>query len=1415
MFYANNKKNRSFVNTIVFICATVIFAAQTMGQITVSPSRNANNISAATNITVTFGSQMNSTTYAGNVYVVGIQSGIHTGAFSNVSATSFTFNPDSNFTTGEVVNVTLGKNILEDDGDSLTNGYTWHFTIEVTKGNGEFIQTSFDSLGHGVNYLANGDFDNDGDIDIAAVSSSDNLIMIMRNDGSENFVVSSTINVGTDPYGIIARDFNNDGYLDLANTDRGNNEFRISLNDGAGNFLPSATYPTGSDPIQIGGADFDGDGFCDIVTSHFNSFNIYIYFGEGDGTFGNAYTPPQGTGGVARAYGLATADYDNDGDVDIVLSTHAHNTIFYRNNGNRTFTRVQTYPTKRYASSIAAADLNNDGYIDFVTGDEFSDSLSLLLNNGDGTFTLDTSLNSGGKSHAVVLADYDNDGDIDIAVTHMTLDKITILYNNGNATFSNPFTITTGDAPISLTGADFDGDGDIDLMTTSSAKSTYFLRNAPLITLTALSPANESVDNATTGSISGTFSYTMKQSSLTTSNIIVHGSLSGKINGTITSTTSNSFTFVPSAELQRGEKIFVTLTQNILTASDDSLFGGYSWNFTTRTIGGKGTFTLDTTFSSGGTKPTSIVSGDFNKDGYLDLAVANQGSNTVVIFKYDIPAKKFKRDAILFVGTNPQSITASDLNNDGFLDIVTANSGDTTISILGNDGSGNFSLVASVGVTTPAGTDPYAVIATDVDNDGDNDLIVSLYLSSLISVVRNDGAFSFTRIKTQSTGSLPVAIAAADFDADGLIDLGVLSLLNDKISRMKNVRKGNFQEVGTLITGSRPYSLVTADFDNNGFVDFATVRSNENNVKLIFNNGNSTYRSDSNYIDVGKIPRYIGATDVDGDGAIDIICANSNSDNISVLKNDGSGHFTQLNTIDVGSEPSYIAFGDYDNDRDVDMAIVNTNANTVSIVRNDDFISVSGKIYRDFNGDSSIVGENTLKNWVVKVYSNSILQEQKKSDLLGAYSFTNLPAGAYTVEESLLVSSWSQTYPKPGNGVTLNVNGTNAGPLAYSVTLSPGVSFTNLDFANKPTDTVFFRTLRAEEGLLVKPAKLKYTKGIPNEPNFGTVLEAEFKRISKVLPIPTMLGIPQTGENTKKYAWVVYKKAAEMGQLYTSPHVFTDTTNKQAFPLDYVRDLNGVNTTSKKLVKVLKPSRKKFNNVALEQGVIFKFNLMASKDSIIPPHFGDKLVLAEPFELAGRELEGKTLAYIGDVLDTIMTYWEINGINTPSARENLYNFSTKILKKINEAFYDSLAPDNYIIDSLGVVSKKNPYAVKLRGVRSAQDVDIVEKLDGKAHESGSQNEPFRFELYQNYPNPFNPTTTLSFVISQSSFVTMKIYNILGQEVTTLLNNEAMEEGLHEVQFDASRFSSGVYFYRLTSTSENKTFVDIKKMVLMK
>ncbi|RPH36183.1 T9SS C-terminal target domain-containing protein, partial [bacterium] len=88
--------------------------------------------------------------------------------------------------------------------------------------------------------------------------------------------------------------------------------------------------------------------------------------------------------------------------------------------------------------------------------------------------------------------------------------------------------------------------------------------------------------------------------------------------------------------------------------------------------------------------------------------------------------------------------------------------------------------------------------------------------------------------------------------------------------------------------------------------------------------------------------------------------------------------------------------------------------------------------------------------------------------------------------------------------------------------------------------------------------------------------------------------------------------------------------------------------------------------------------------------------------------------------------------------------------------------------------------------------------------------PPMFRLEQNYPNPFNPSTTIRFALPRRSHVSLTVFDMLGQEVATLVSGEVVA-GYHEVRFDASGLATGVYFYRLQAGD----FVEVKRLMCLK
>jgi hypothetical protein len=143
-----------------------------------------------------------------------------------------------------------------------------------------------------------------------------------------------------------------------------------------------------------------------------------------------------------------------------------------------------------------------------------------------------------------------------------------------------------------------------------------------------------------------------------------------------------------------------------------------------------------------------------------------------------------------------------------------------------------------------------------------------------------------------------------------------------------------------------------------------------------------------------------------------------------------------------------------------------------------------------------------------------------------------------------------------------------------------------------------------------------------------------------------------------------------------------------------------------------------------------------------------------------------------------------------------YSFITKSGATVDVSASDTTAPNSGIINTDGV-------AWRSTGAVNVENEDQI---------------PTEYSLSQNYPNPFNPSTSIKYAVGNKQFVQLKVYDVLGNEVATLVNEEK-PAGSYEVNFNASRLSSGVYFYRLhtgdPSASSGQGFVETKKMILIK
>src|SRR5882672_7841011 len=340
------------------------------------------------------------------------------------------------------------------------------------------------------------------------------------------------------------------------------------------------------------------------------------------------------------------------------------------------------YPVGVAPASVIAADFNGDGKLDLAAANSSSNTVSILLGKGDGSFGPKTDFVTSAGPSAVTADDFNGDGKLDLAVAGKSANMVSILLGKGDGTFGAPTDFGVGNGPVSVATADFNGDGKPDLAVanrdsntasilqgkgdgTFGPKTDFVTALDPKSLTTAVFNLNHKLDVATANFSANSASVLLGKGDGTFDPKIDLGTDTGPI-----AVTAADFT---------GDGKLDLLTGNI------GYYFGYYPTVSLFRGNGNGTFGPRADFSTGST-PASVATGDFNGDGNLDVATANNFENTVSVLL---------RDPVV--------------PNPGSVDFGSQVAGSTsaahtvTVSHSGNAGSASFAIQGvTMGGTSPA-----------------------------------------------------------------------------------------------------------------------------------------------------------------------------------------------------------------------------------------------------------------------------------------------------------------------------------------------------------------------------------------------------------------------------------------------------------------------------------------------------------------------------------------------------------------------------------------------------------------------------------------------------------------------------------------------------------------------------------------
>jgi Leucine-rich repeat (LRR) protein len=961
----------------------------------IAPPRNAAAAQPTAIPSFVFSTQMTSATvntppaaFPAPVGVWGSLTGYRTVTRSLPAGTAMTLTPNQPFLRGErvFVNVTNAQRLLQANTDLLLNppqggsmlstSATWLFDVGASGGIGTFHEVARPPTGTGVlrsTSVATGDFDRDGDIDCAAANFNNASITIFTNNGSGALTAAQTLTSGLNPVFVHAADMNNDGFLDLLVANAGTGSISLYLNNsGVFPTSPTSFHTAAGNPVHIATADFDGNGLLDVaVANAAGSGSVTILRNRvlgGLQTAGVEYLSMPFSFASCRA--LACGDWDNDGDIDIAVANGAFpsNYVSFMRNSGGNFEPAGTILTGALGTlvSLCSGDLDNDGDLDLavvsgVGGGGITNNLTVLLNNSAAN-TYDVSFTSSfytipSGTSAVVCGDWDGDNDLDLAATCWaggTGATVSVIQNNGGGIFAvlPANTIATGRGPRGLAVGDIDGDGDLDLLSANDPNDpmmldtgtlSVLLNTAPITVLNynttpTVAPARHSNSAPLSATCSITFTQPLASTVATAGSrvLFVQGSMRGSRSGTFSTPGPATLTLQPAMAFYSGEQVWVSVTHARSVANVPTRPFVYSY----RAAAALGTGLLQEIdqIPTANINPRITATGDFNNDGALDYAVAQNGG--IQAFLNSGSGQSFTGGSLLG-GLVYTQMAVADFNNDGNLDIVAITAAGVNHILLGN-GAGGFSVNT---ITPSSGSAPTLAVA---DFNGDGLMDFATAANPQFNMYLNNGSGTSFTNSNASFGTDKAFMAAGDFDNDGDIDLAVANSMAN-VQLLLNNGNGVFTG-GALLLTPAPRAITAADVNNDGRTDI--VLATQTSVFVYINSG-AVFAPGMAVLtgrtDVGTL----AAADVNGDGRLDILAADNlmggmTNGVLAVVLNTSSG-YTSLGAFRAGQMPTgntaaLVAYGDFNNDGTMDAVLPNFNGQSVSLMINAGRMFVQGTV---------------------------------------------------------------------------------------------------------------------------------------------------------------------------------------------------------------------------------------------------------------------------------------------------------------------------------------------------------------------------------------------------------------------------------------------------------------------------------------
>ena len=777
-----------------------------------------------------------------------------------------TLQPIVSFASGPTPTFVVAGDFNGDGRADIATASLGSSTVSVLTGNGNgtfSAPTNYPIPAPAV-WLAVGDFNQDGYSDLVTVNPSpgqsvsngffNNVSVLLSNGNSGGLLPAVTYPAGLNPQSVAVGDFNGDGVSDLLVGNLGSSNVSVLLGKTDGTFLPQIAFPAGAQPYSVAAGDFNGDGKVDLAyvgVSPSSTFALDILVGTNLNLTASAGAVQSTVVGTPFPTPLQVTITNSGAPMSGVTvnftapasgasATLSSSSAVTDANGNATVTATANATSGSYTVTASALGLSTSfSLVNLVAAPS-------VLTPSPATPQVTTIGSAFPLPLKVTLTDSAGNPASGVTVT------FTAPTGGATATLSAPSAVTNTSGVASVTATANNTVGSYTVTASALGLAANFQ-------LSNVNPVSVSLSTASNSSTFG--------APVTMTAAVTPATATGKI------TFYDGVTVLGTKPLSSGSATFSTV---LLPAGARKLTAYYSGdsNFlsarsapfvqTVRSIPGAG-FGPGAPISLGSALPASVAVGDFNGDGKVDVALPGGQSGpsivTVMLGKGDGTFQPLTNYA---VGTGPTAVAVGDFNGDGFADLAVTNFGTNNVSILLGNGDGTFQTA----VNYPAGGSPTLILMADFNGDGKPDLVVG---GSGVNLLLGNGDGSFAAPVSLPNLTNPASLVAGDFNGDGKADLAVWAPAGSSLQVLLGNGDGTFQNAPTSLTLAKNLSalIATADYNNDGKADISVASPAGNFVLL--GNGDGSFQPVPSLVSLGSV---VG--DFNGDGLPDLAGVNGN-----------------------------------------------------------------------------------------------------------------------------------------------------------------------------------------------------------------------------------------------------------------------------------------------------------------------------------------------------------------------------------------------------------------------------------------------------------------------------------------------------------------------------------------------------------